>query len=362
LFTGSNSLRTHQDSSEQTRERGHQAIERAGSISTINLGPNLIEKAKRVFDIALTAKFTKGRRTNCVIAACCYITCRMEQTSHMMIDFADAFSTNIYQIGSLFLLLRRIFLADGSVMPLVDPSLYMARFAEKLEFGKDEKQVTCAALRLAQRMKRDWMNIGRRPAGICAACLYIAARMYGYSRTVREVVMIVKICQGTLRKRLKEFEETRSGRLRVSEFESVFIDFCEDPPAFRKRKAVGGDDDGIVDNSSGGIVDAPIEESSEQEEEDALLKEANLFISQSTQLTATSLLPLPLGNNNDEDGTLSDLDSDPEIITALDMDSDETEFKKQMWECENQDWIARQSARQTQGSTNKAVKPRKVCI
>ena len=91
-FVGAPGLRMHQDSSEQTRERGHAAIERAGNMQGIQMGPNLIEKAKRVFDIALTAKYTKGRRTNCVVAACCYITCRMEQTSHMMIDFADAFS------------------------------------------------------------------------------------------------------------------------------------------------------------------------------------------------------------------------------------------------------------------------------
>ena len=45
-YQGNASLRSHQDSSEATRERGHLSIERAGNMQVINMGPNLIEKAK----------------------------------------------------------------------------------------------------------------------------------------------------------------------------------------------------------------------------------------------------------------------------------------------------------------------------
>jgi transcription factor IIIB subunit 2 len=127
----------------------------------------------------------------------------MEKTSHMMIDFADAFSTNVYQIGAIFLQLRVMFLEKSGLglMPLVDPGLYMARFADKLDFGSDTARVVANANRIAQRMDRDWIVRGRRPAGVCAAALFIAARMNGYKRTIREIVLVVKICEGTLRKR-----------------------------------------------------------------------------------------------------------------------------------------------------------------
>lgn len=45
-FAGSATLRSHQESSEATRDRGHASIERAGNMQGINMGPNLIEKAK----------------------------------------------------------------------------------------------------------------------------------------------------------------------------------------------------------------------------------------------------------------------------------------------------------------------------
>lgn len=58
------------------------------------------------------------------------------------------------------------------VLPLVDPSLYISRFASLLEFGEETPKVVADALRLVQRMDRDWMQTGRRPAGICGACKY----------------------------------------------------------------------------------------------------------------------------------------------------------------------------------------------
>lgn len=50
-----------------------------------------------------------------------------------------------------------------------DPCLYILRFAAKLEFGAKTQQVANTALRLVQRMKRDSIHSGRRPAGLCGA-------------------------------------------------------------------------------------------------------------------------------------------------------------------------------------------------
>ena len=57
------------------------------------------------------------------------------------------------------------------------------------------------ALRLVSRMKRDWMQVGRRPSGICGAGLLIASRLHGFRRTQREIIQVVKVCDMTLRKR-----------------------------------------------------------------------------------------------------------------------------------------------------------------
>lgn len=64
---------------------------------------------------------------------------------HMLIDFSDVTHTNVYSLGNTFLqLIRKLNLR----MPLIDPSLYLSRFAAKMELGDKCHDVTNDALRL----------------------------------------------------------------------------------------------------------------------------------------------------------------------------------------------------------------------
>lgn len=55
----------------------------------MKLSDRLSEAAQRWFNLAVSTNFVKGRKSGYVIAACLYITCRMEKTHHMLIDFSD---------------------------------------------------------------------------------------------------------------------------------------------------------------------------------------------------------------------------------------------------------------------------------
>ncbi len=168
----------------------------------------------------------------------------------MLIDFSDllqvkprlvlllglAYSSsqvNVFELGHTYLQLVQTL---NLRLPLVDPSHYISRFAALLEFGDETHKVATDAIRLVQRFDRDWMTKGRRPAGVCGACLLLAARMNNFRRSVEEIVQVVKIADTTLRKRLKEFKETPSGALTVTDFRTVWLEEEMDPPAFIKGK------------------------------------------------------------------------------------------------------------------------------
>lgn len=89
------------------------------------------------------------------------------------------------------------------------------------------------------------MTHGRRPAGICGACLLLAARMNNFRRSVQEIVQVVKIADVTVRKRLEEFKSTPTGLLSVDDFRSVWLEDAADPPSFniqrRKREQAASD-------------------------------------------------------------------------------------------------------------------------
>lgn len=62
--------------------------------------------------------------------------------------------------------------------------MYIHRFTYKLLGTNDKNKqqrlaITNTALRLVKSMKRDWMQTGRRPSGICGAALFIAVHLHG---------------------------------------------------------------------------------------------------------------------------------------------------------------------------------------
>ncbi|XP_078145988.1 transcription factor IIIB 90 kDa subunit isoform X2 [Centroberyx gerrardi] len=210
-----------------TLQNGKRQIHHLGS--QLQLNQHCLDTAFNFFKMVVSKHLTRGRKMAHVIAACLYLVCRTEGTPHMLLDLSDLLQVNVYILGKTFLLLARELCINA---PAIDPCLYIPRFAHMLEFGEKTHEVSMTALRLLQRMKRDWMHTGRRPSGLCGAALLVAARMHEFRRTVKDVIGVVKVCQATLRKRLTEFEDTPTSQLTIDEFMRVDLEQECDPPSF----------------------------------------------------------------------------------------------------------------------------------
>jgi transcription factor IIIB subunit 2 len=123
-----------------------------------------------------------------------------------------------YELGSVYLqLCEMLYLVENrNYEKLVDPSIFMDRFSNSLLKGKNNKDVVATARDIIASMKRDWIQTGRKPSGICGAALYTAALSHGIKCSKTDIVNIVHICEATLTKRLIEFGDTDSGNLNVS--------------------------------------------------------------------------------------------------------------------------------------------------
>ncbi|XP_013878078.1 transcription factor IIIB 90 kDa subunit isoform X2 [Austrofundulus limnaeus] len=215
------------ESRAQTLQNGKRHIQQLGS--QLQLNQHCLDTAFNFFKLVVSKHLTRGRKMEHVIAACLYLVCRTEGTPHMLLDLSDLLQVNVYILGKTFLLLARELCINA---PAIDPCLYIPRFAHMLEFGEKTHEVSMTALRLVQRMKRDWMHTGRRPSGLCGAALLVAARMHKFRRSVKDVIGVVKVCQTTLRKRLTEFEDTPTSQLTIDEFMRVDLEQECDPPSF----------------------------------------------------------------------------------------------------------------------------------
>lgn len=225
--------------------------------AALTISQSLIDSGMQIFKLAAANNFIQGRRTKSVAAVCLYIACRIQKDTNrvMLIDFSDVLQVsfvqvaliktvlkypklNVFKLGHIYkdLIDELRINGNGFTIHPINPEDLILRFAYRLEFGEDTMRVANEAVRIVQRMNRDWMTPGRRPAGICGAALVLAARMNNYRRTVREMVYIVKVTESTIGKRLEEFKETESSSLTVEEFRTIDLERSCDPPAFKEQK------------------------------------------------------------------------------------------------------------------------------
>lgn len=233
---------------------------------TMMLGMSVNDKnrANALFTAAYNRGFYRGRTLDGVALVCAYLAVRKgSNRSLMLIDFAELGDTNVFELGNMAKALheklymgkyRENFIKDareaglnehrladkrwkediaagkeghhrssGEQLYLVEPEDLINRFCDKLDFGDatTTDRVKNDAVKIAKSMKREWMVDGRRPAGVAGAAVILAARMNNFRRTLREVVLVAKVTEVTLGKRIEEFKETKSSTFSVTQFRSL---------------------------------------------------------------------------------------------------------------------------------------------
>ncbi|XP_076906509.1 transcription factor IIIB 70 kDa subunit-like [Bidens hawaiensis] len=191
-----------------------------------NYGISDVEHATRYYQTAVERGFTRGRRTNQVAAACVYVACREKEKPFLLIEFSSELGASVYELGTVYLQLCKLLsLQDHEfIQKPTDPSLFMHRYTSGLLKGGNNTKLSKTALQLAVSMKRDWIQTGRKPSGICAAAIYVSSVLHGYNFTKSDV-KAVHICEATLTKRLIEFENTEAGSLTIEEFTQNALDY-----------------------------------------------------------------------------------------------------------------------------------------
>ncbi|WEJ93615.1 transcription factor TFIIIB subunit brf1 [Yamadazyma tenuis] len=206
------------ESRDQTMLTGRRNIKDLAA--SLNIPDYISDAAHGWFKLALNTNFVQGRRSQNVTAACLYIACRKEKTSHLLIDFSSRLQISVFSLGATFLKMVRTL--NITKLPLVDPSLFISHFAERLNLDREKpnstNQVISDAIKISFRMAKDSIVEGRRPAGVAGACVMMALRMNGFQKDPSEIVAIAHVSSDTLQARMDEFKRTSSGKLRIREF------------------------------------------------------------------------------------------------------------------------------------------------
>mmetsp|Transcript_1000 Transcript_1000/g.1892 ORF Transcript_1000/g.1892 Transcript_1000/m.1892 type:complete len:554 (-) Transcript_1000:353-2014(-) len=332
--------------------------------SALNLSSHHTESALRLFRLGAERNFHKGRKLGNVCSAALYVVCRMEKTPHMLLDFSDVLQANLYELGSSYLKFVRLLSLD---LPLVDPSLYIHRFASKLEFGDSTHDVAMSALRMIAVMKRDWMSHGRRPTGLCGAALLIAARFHNFFRTKREVVRVVRIGAAALQLRLNELLQNESSKLTLRQLnasggedgreESLRFDLLNetgeqipkvsDPPAFSRSQRLKTQQNDAGDSVEGDPSRMALENQQMELSAELAITESRTrkrksmgALHEAENVNAVQKQQQEVNEEEKEEGEEEELDEDD--IDGYLLDEEEQKIKESMWTELNRDYLQQQ--------------------
>lgn len=226
---------TNSEARSITLSNARRVIQQVASILRLPL--LFVEKAHKMYSLALKQRFLFGRQQTHVVATCLYTVCRLEKSPHLLIDFSDALQVNVYSLGKTFIQFAKLLNLQHQLV-VIDPALYIHRFGNRFNLGDKLNPVITTSLRIVTRMKKDWITTGRRPDSICAIAMLIAMRCHDIFKTQEEVSKVFRVHQSTLQRRLEEFRSIPTAQLTVQEFSAGNPLSCEpcddgyDPPSF----------------------------------------------------------------------------------------------------------------------------------
>lgn len=235
------------DNNLNTMRRAGEIIDALASRFHDILRAYIANMAKERFKLVQARGFLRGRAIERVAGVCLYFAIRQDgNTPLMLIDIADALALDVFVLGRTFKRMLTMFFdkdEHGNIINCpfepVFPEDIIKSLASRLGFHHDTSKVQEDAVRIVQRMDRDWIVLGRKPAGICGSAIIIAARMNNFRRTPLEVSYVAKVTQATLKLRLDEFSIVESAQMSIADFtseENHLRPESHDPPAFYRQK------------------------------------------------------------------------------------------------------------------------------
>ena len=160
-----------------------------------------------------------------------------KNTGYLLIDVADHVESGIFELAATAL---RLSATVNYQMPVIDPTLYIDRFTDELKFGRLAPEIKETAIQIIRRLNRDWIQTGRKPAGVCGAAILLAAKIHRVDVPRDKILKCARVCNSTINKRLKEIAKTELAKASINDLRNnqdiINEESRELPPSMKIKK------------------------------------------------------------------------------------------------------------------------------
>ena len=164
----------------------------------LKLPSNVVETASVIIRKALQNGLVKGRSTENLSAASVYIACRQCEILRSLKEVSKATSISVKHLGKSY---RYMVSNLNSIVPKVKSENVISKVVNSLSFSGYTERLALYLLRCVEAQR---LTIGKSPASISAAALYIACFITGEKQTQTNIAKHSNVTEVTIRNRYKE--------------------------------------------------------------------------------------------------------------------------------------------------------------
>jgi transcription initiation factor TFIIB len=161
----------------------------------LHIPPDVAEHAALIYRRALDKGLVRGRSIKSIAAAALYAACRLTRTPRSLKEISDTSTRRRKEISRCYRLVQREL---ELTMPVDEPTKFVARIASRTGLSQKTQNTAIDLLHKAKKIKAD---VGKGPAGIAAAALYIASILNGEKVTQKRLASAGGVTEVTVRNR-----------------------------------------------------------------------------------------------------------------------------------------------------------------
>jgi transcription initiation factor TFIIB len=166
----------------------------------LGLTDAIVEKAAYIYRKAEEKQMIKGRSVSAIIAAAIYMACRELGAPKSLREMTE---TSQVKPKALTHYYRLLALELDIKVPLIEPSKFIARIANKSAISEKTKRIAVATM---EEITKNELSAGKNPVGLAATVLYLSCLASNENRTQMSIAASAGVTEVTIRNRFKDLK------------------------------------------------------------------------------------------------------------------------------------------------------------
>ncbi len=154
----------------------------------LGLTSAIVEKAAYIYRKAEEKQMIRGRSISAILAAAIYIACRELGAPKSLREMTE---TSEVKSKALTHCYRLLALELDIKVPLIEPSKYIARIANKAGISEKTKRIAIATM---EEITKNEISAGKNPVGLAATVLYLSCLASNENRTQMNIAISWSLC------------------------------------------------------------------------------------------------------------------------------------------------------------------------